>query len=322
VVGAGGSAEREYARRRAREREQRRRNFRRDLALLVISPLLAYLMVRAGALALNEAVRSIVPADPNGAARPDLIKASAANTLGLLFAAAAAVKTASDAWGSRRTTEAWRIGAAGERATGAALAELPSEFAVIHDLRMPGSRANIDHLVIGPTGVFTIETKNYSAPVVIRRGVVRSGRRLLDGVLDQAVGQAEAVTSTLGVEVRPVVCVHGGGLRLEGFFQRPVVRGVRFCSGGRLPHMIREAGEKLSPEAVGQLVDRARSAFRPAVAGPETAPTLTEADVDDIPCGCGGELVRRVRRSDGVAFLGCTRFPACRATRPIELGPR
>ena len=34
-------------------------------------------------------------------------------------------------------------------------------WAVLHDLVVPGSRANLDHLVIGPGGVFVIDTKQY-----------------------------------------------------------------------------------------------------------------------------------------------------------------
>ncbi len=35
-------------------------------------------------------------------------------------------------------------------------------------------------------------------------------------------------------------------------------------------------------------------------------------------CACGGEWVERARRSDGATFLGCSRFPACRATRSLD----
>ena len=57
---------------------------------------------------------------------------------------------------------AWRRGAAGERRTARLLAALERQgWAVLHDLALPGSRANIDHLVIGPGGVFVIDSKQY-----------------------------------------------------------------------------------------------------------------------------------------------------------------
>ena len=57
---------------------------------------------------------------------------------------------------------AWRRGAAGERRTARLLAPLERHgWAVLHDLVVPGSRANLDHMVIGPGGVFVIDTKQY-----------------------------------------------------------------------------------------------------------------------------------------------------------------
>jgi Nuclease-related domain len=48
---------------------------------------------------------------------------------------------------------AWRRGAAGERRTARVLAALERQgWAVLHDLAVPRSRANLDHLVIGPAG--------------------------------------------------------------------------------------------------------------------------------------------------------------------------
>jgi hypothetical protein len=57
---------------------------------------------------------------------------------------------------------AWRRGAAGERRTARLLGPLERQgWVVLHDLAVPGSRANIDHLVIGPGGVFVIDSKQY-----------------------------------------------------------------------------------------------------------------------------------------------------------------
>jgi Nuclease-related domain len=56
---------------------------------------------------------------------------------------------------------AWRRGAAGERRTARVLAALERQgWAVLHDLAVPGSPANLDHLVIGPGGVFLIDSSS------------------------------------------------------------------------------------------------------------------------------------------------------------------
>ena len=57
---------------------------------------------------------------------------------------------------------AWRRGAAGERRTARLLEPLERHgWAVLHDLAIPGSRATLDHLVIGAGGVFVIDSKQY-----------------------------------------------------------------------------------------------------------------------------------------------------------------
>jgi Nuclease-related domain len=83
--------------------------------------------------------------------------------LGLVVGALAAVVAG---WGLRFKPSpeavAWRRGAAGERRTARLLAVLERHgWAVLHDLAIPRSQANIDHLVIGPGGVFVIDSKRY-----------------------------------------------------------------------------------------------------------------------------------------------------------------
>jgi hypothetical protein len=83
--------------------------------------------------------------------------------LGLVIAGLAIVAAG---WGLRFRPSpdavAWRLGAAGERRTAQLLNELERHgWAVLHDLALPASQANIDHLVIGPGGVFVIDSKQY-----------------------------------------------------------------------------------------------------------------------------------------------------------------
>jgi hypothetical protein len=57
----------------------------------------------------------------------------------------------------------FRKGASGEEIVGYALDNFPDEFRVIHDLTTP--YGNIDHVVIGPTGAYIIDTKNWKGVV-------------------------------------------------------------------------------------------------------------------------------------------------------------
>jgi nuclease-like protein len=60
----------------------------------------------------------------------------------------------------------WQRGAAGERRTARQLDRLTRDgYVVFHDLAVPGSPTNVDHLVIGPSGVFVIDSKQWSGSV-------------------------------------------------------------------------------------------------------------------------------------------------------------
>ncbi|QRN96845.1 NERD domain-containing protein [Archangium violaceum] len=62
--------------------------------------------------------------------------------------------------------QAWGKGADGEEHVGELLNQLqPLGWTVIHDLKISSSGANVDHLVIGPPGVFVIDTKFVSGNV-------------------------------------------------------------------------------------------------------------------------------------------------------------
>jgi hypothetical protein len=66
-------------------------------------------------------------------------------------------------YGEPQTTRAWLIGAVGEEIVGGQLDVLSSRGVIaLHDRRIPQSRANIDHIAIGPSGVFVIDAKHYA----------------------------------------------------------------------------------------------------------------------------------------------------------------
>lgn len=69
-----------------------------------------------------------------------------------------------------QSTRAWQSGAAGERKLGEKLASLGDTIVALHDRQVPKSRANLDHVVVGPAGVYVIDAKRYqSAKIAVRR---------------------------------------------------------------------------------------------------------------------------------------------------------
>jgi hypothetical protein len=87
-----------------------------------------------------------------------------------------------------QSTTAWGAGARGEETVGRYLDALRAEgMAVLHDRRIPGSKANIDHIVISPAGVFIVDPKNYRGKVEQRDvgGLFRTDLRLYVGGRDK-----------------------------------------------------------------------------------------------------------------------------------------
>ncbi|HEY7626724.1 MAG TPA: nuclease-related domain-containing protein [Ilumatobacteraceae bacterium] len=57
---------------------------------------------------------------------------------------------------------AWRVGAVGEKKVGDELAKLGPEWHVLHAVEVGTNGSDIDHVVIGPPGVLTLNTKRHS----------------------------------------------------------------------------------------------------------------------------------------------------------------
>jgi hypothetical protein len=99
----------------------------------------------------------------------------------------------------RQSAKAWDRGAVGEERLGARLDTLATDgIAILHDRRIPGSKANIDHIAITRRGIWVIDAKRYKGrpELKIEGGILRPrvekllvARRdctkLLDGVLKQ-----------------------------------------------------------------------------------------------------------------------------------------
>jgi len=60
----------------------------------------------------------------------------------------------------------WAIGAEGEEIVERILGQLNRSYRVVHDVVLPRTRGNIDHVVLGPNGVFIIETKNHNGAII------------------------------------------------------------------------------------------------------------------------------------------------------------
>jgi hypothetical protein len=186
--------------------------------------------------------------------------------VGLVLGAVAAVAAG---WGLRFKPSpeavAWRRGAAGEQRPARLLAGLERQgWVVLHDLAIPGGRANLDHLVIGPGGVFVVDSKQYRGRLQLDpSGRLWHGRYPLAPTLRAASFEADRAALVLtdpDVVVVPVVAVHGAQVP----WGKVVMDGVPVVAARRLPSMLRQLPAVLGPERVAVLADQARVSFHAA----------------------------------------------------------
>ena len=330
----GASAQREYERRRVGRQEHLRRSWRLVVVLIVVAFIVGWVVSVAVTSAVTSMLGAVVSGEGSGLrlhSPPVLVSAAVATGM----AATAALQLLSPS----NTEKAWGKGAAGERVVGAALDRLASDqVRVLHDRRMPRSRANLDHIAVTRSGVFTIDAKRYTGRLEVRgRGQqLWVAGRDRSKLLDQAHRQADAVAGVLAdaglseVQVTPALCFVN--TELPRFFRPKQAGGVQLTTPRDLTTLLAApapADAGLDLDRIATVLD---AALQPADQPTPSSGTTSRKDTAGmanvtaaagVTAGamvcprCSEPLVERRRRSDGNRFLGCSGFPACRHTAPL-----
>lgn len=151
--------------------------------------------------------------------------------------------------------DSWSRGAIGEQVVGKALnAVAGPSCIVLHDRKIPGSVANIDHLIVAASGIWVIDAKRYRGkrPEIRDRGTFfRPDKRLYVGrdctkLIDGLDRQMAAVARALG----PLFAQHGPSVTAAltfvdadwGWFPPDSFRGVRIEGPKSIVKAIRAPG--------------------------------------------------------------------------------
>lgn len=136
----------------------------------------------------------------------------------------------------KRDYSNWVQGAEGEEVVGKALEELRAEgWCVIHDVSF--GRGNIDHIVVGPGGIFTIETKS--------RGGKVWPDRLEPKMLGQAYAEKKTLEAITHMEVQALLVFSRAYIVGKGIAKR---RGVTILSIRSLGWFFSRQPAMISPE--------------------------------------------------------------------------
>ena len=86
--------------------------------------------------------------------------------MGILFFLVAVAAIVLLAWGDRRLGNFLK-GAKGEEWVARELSFLDSNYTVFNGLRLGSGKYNLDHVIVGPSGIFVVETKNWKGAGVL-----------------------------------------------------------------------------------------------------------------------------------------------------------
>lgn len=169
-----------------------------------------------------------------------------------------------DKWGDQKLSviskkqDNMMRGAAGEILVGHLLTQLPDEFCVINDLSTPNG--NLDHVVVGPTGVFVLDTKAW-------RGVVTAdgkGELLLNGQPTDKPYVRQFVGRMMGVREKVLTLAPGMDAHFNAVFVFTAARvEAKWGTTARLNCITddqiqsyigeKDFGKKLKPDEVSQI---------------------------------------------------------------------
>lgn len=229
-------------------------------------------------------------------------------------------ESGNDAAQRRRERAEWlaRVGTPAHRAescraTARALAELPRSWAVLHHMVWPGRRgATIDHVVIGPGGVFVIASRRWAGNLTVEDDVLREDGRPRERAVASAAEAALQVgqmSSRLSI-THPVLCV-AAEERVTGRS-----REVLLCSTANVVDVLTSRPAVLNAGQVRQLASEMEKHFRVAAAamgpaipqprhgpqiGPDPAPPVSPARPSAARIRISGAPLRAAagRQDDG-----------------------
>ena len=159
---------------------------------------------------------------------------------------------------------AWRVGAAGEEKVGPKLEKLISlGWRVLHSVPVGAGDSDIDHVLIGPGGVFTINTKSHpGARVWVAAHQIRVNGQPVPYLRNSRFeGQraARLLTAALGweVQVTPALVILTGGFEPNVTYkQHPA--DVLLLDAWDLPRVFKRRTGVLDADAVDAVFEVAR----------------------------------------------------------------
>jgi hypothetical protein len=162
---------------------------------------------------------------------------------------------------SHSSVPAWRRASVAERRTEGQLRKLERNgYRTLHARAIPGSEAQIDHLVVGPTGVYAVDSEKWDKRLPVR---VQMGKKLFHGPFDmkprlteakwEASQASELISKAYGREVTvvPSLAIYGPPVP----WKIMTIRGVDVYQGDRARKWITKRERALTGAEIDRLYE-------------------------------------------------------------------
>lgn len=162
--------------------------------------------------------------------------------------------------GVKTEERSWRVGAKGEEHVARELNKLGDAWRLLHAVPIGERGSDIDHVVIGPPGVFTLNTKRHpdGNAWVGERAVLINGQRTdyLRNSRFEGRRASKLLSDDYGypIEARPVIVFDG----LEAFTVKQLPAEVHVTTRRRLVDWLRSLSPTLDVDTVDRIFDHAR----------------------------------------------------------------
>jgi hypothetical protein len=154
---------------------------------------------------------------------------------------------------------AWRVGADCEEEVAWRLRKLPDGWRILHAIPIGEKASDIDHLIVGPGGVFTLNTKNHSSGKVwvAQNSFLVNGQKM--DYHRNSRHEAKRATKllsaacTFNVPVTPVIVVMAQSIKVKA---KP--EGVEVVGRKQITKWLSGRPPALTPEMVDRIYHHAR----------------------------------------------------------------
>ena len=181
---------------------------------------------------------------------------------------------------------AWAAGAEGERRVAAQLATLSDAWTVLHDrLLRPGlSQANLDHVVVGPGGLFLVDAKNWSGNITAYEDGLYQHLGPATARVSQSRhaeiakvhGMAAYMAAEAAMPVTPVICL--AGTKEAGFGEPQMIRGVWVVPSSKLVCWLESREYVMDRDARARAVTHVMATFPSTTTDPDLLAAMGAAN--------------------------------------------